>query len=205
MARSLALALVTLLPLSSCSIVESTADFLGSDILPLRMTQIESTLAPFSAERDYDYLAFSEQAGEDAIAYADSPTIRYHRTGLQSYDDIFYRSALLAGQFHQFSETLTRYRAGDLSLDDDRDTRYISAMVAGALQTLPGIVDDAQTLMSRARSFNRQGLTPGQWTQVSAGVTQTVSNLNLILDRRDEVDDMLGDYERLQYELDSLE
>ena len=203
MARLPALAAV-LLALAGCSpsgVMESVMRA-GADVRPVLLQNLEQDLAPFATRDRYDYLVVVDSTGGEAEIEA---AAEYMVLGDRQFDDVFYRSAVLAGQFHQVSQTMERYRDGRLALDDSDDADFLALMAVLGLETLPDMVSEARSLAESARALDTGRLSTRQKLQAGQGVALALANLDTILDNRSQVDDMLNDYETLVGDLDAIE
>ena len=203
MARLPALAAV-LLALAGCSpsgVMESVMRA-GADVRPVLLQNLEQDLAPFATRDRYDYLVVVDSTGGEAEIEA---AAEYMVLGDRQFDDVFYRSAVLAGQFHQVSQTMERYRDGRLALDDSDDADFLALMAVLGLETLPDMVSEARSLAESARALDTGRLSTRQKLQAGQGVALALANLDTILDNRGQVDDMLNDYETLVGDLDAIE
>lgn len=176
----------------------------GADVRPVQLQNVERDLAPFTADERYDYLVVPGDAGEGGEPEVEAAA-EYMVIGERRFDDVFYRSAVLAGQFHQVSETMARYRDGRLDLSDSEDAEFLALMAVVGVETLPNMVTEARSLAESARALDMGGLSTRQRLQAGQGVALALANLNAIIDNREQVDAMLNDYGSLVDDLDAIE
>jgi hypothetical protein len=162
----------------------------GVKIHSLQLSEIRSELGPFQDQERYDYV------GDDyEYAVIDEP----------EFDRVFYQSALLAARFEQSLETTRRYRDDEYDLNSPQDNAFLHIMSAESDQALPTLLDEAETLIAQVGALNPRDVRMLKIRQAVRGVNRARKNLKSILDRRQDVDQVLDDYAALKADLETVE
>ncbi len=149
---------------------------------------------------------------DDLVGYEDEPrydyleeTVFYSEIGVEDFDDVFFRAAVLAGRLQQLRSALSQYHTGELDLEDEADYAFLSRMADEATVTLPRLRDEARELGVRISKLQPGSLSLSQMMKFGSAVNQARQNLVTVLAiGADEIDAVLDDYEALKGDLDRV-
>ena len=178
-----------------CSLLSSA----GSDTP--RPPALAATESIQLADLHEDFQLFED---EDRYDYL-KDDFKYSVIGDEDFDDVFYRSALLAGRLYQLRETSSRYQDGRLEPGTSQDTDFLALMSMEALQSLPSLSADAQALSSQIDDLDPKQLGRFQKIKAVRGLNRARKNIKMVLDTQGDIDDLLGDFKTLQADLETIE
>ncbi|PQJ26934.1 hypothetical protein BSZ35_18595 [Salinibacter sp. 10B] len=156
----------------------------------IQLTEIHEDLRSFEDRDRYDYV---------------DDDFEYSVIGSEAFDDVFRRSALQAGRLYQLRETSSRYREGELSLETTEDTDFLGLMTMEAFQSLPTLVSETERLSTLIDNLNPRELGRLQQIRAVRGFNRARKNIQMVLDARGDIDDLLNDYKTLQADLETVE